>query len=55
MNGVIAFLVFIFTLGALIFMPPLAAPYETLYGPVTVLFCAKALALCATLSSLRAF
>ena len=50
MNGVIAFLVFIVVLGTLIFVPPLAAPYETVYGPVTLLYSAKALAVCATVA-----
>ncbi|HEY3104768.1 MAG TPA: glycosyltransferase family 39 protein [Pyrinomonadaceae bacterium] len=47
MNGVIAFLAFIVVVGTLIFVPPLAAPYEPIYGSVTVLTCAKALAVCA--------
>ncbi|HXT63877.1 MAG TPA: glycosyltransferase family 39 protein [Pyrinomonadaceae bacterium] len=50
MNGVIAFLVFVVVVGTLIFVPPLAAPYETVYGPVTLLFCAKALGVCATVA-----
>ena len=47
MNGVIAFLIFVVVVGTLIFAPPLAAPYESLYGDVSVLACAKALAVCA--------
>jgi 4-amino-4-deoxy-L-arabinose transferase-like glycosyltransferase len=47
MNGVIAFLIFVVVVGTLIFAPPLAAPYESLYGEVTVLSCAKALTVCA--------
>jgi Dolichyl-phosphate-mannose-protein mannosyltransferase len=50
MNGVIAFLVFVVAAGTLIFVPPLAAPYETVYGPVTLLSCAKALGVCAIVS-----
>jgi 4-amino-4-deoxy-L-arabinose transferase-like glycosyltransferase len=48
MNGVISFLIFVVVVGTLIFAPPLAAPYESLYGEVSVLTCAKALAVCAT-------
>ena len=44
MNGVIAVLIFIIVAGTLIFVPQLAAPYEAIYGEVTVLSCAKALA-----------
>lgn len=47
MNGVISFLIFVVVVGTLIFAPPLAAPYESLYGEVSVLSCAKALAVCA--------
>ena len=47
MNGVISFLIFVVVVGTLIFAPPLAAPYESLYGEVSVLTCAKALAVCA--------
>jgi dolichyl-phosphate-mannose-protein mannosyltransferase len=47
MNGVIAFLIFVVVVGTLIFAPPLAAPYESLYGDVSMLSCAKALAVCA--------
>jgi hypothetical protein len=50
MNGVIAFLVFVVVVVTLIFVPPLAAPYETVYGPVTLMTCAKALAVCAAIS-----
>ena len=46
MNGVIASLIFVVVVGTLIFAPPLAAPYESLYGDVSVLACAKALAVC---------
>src|ERR1051325_8524739 len=46
MNGVIAFLIFVVVVGTLIVAPPLAAPYQSLYGEVTVLTCAKALAVC---------
>ncbi len=52
MNGVIAFLVFVIVVGTLLFVPPLAAPYESVYGPVTLLYCAKALAVCAIVSTI---
>jgi hypothetical protein len=51
MNGVIAFLVFVLVVGILIFVPPLAAPFESAYGPVTLLSCAKALAVCAIVAT----
>jgi hypothetical protein len=50
MNGVIALLISIVVVGILIFVPPLAAPYESVYGSVTFFSCAKALAVCATIS-----
>jgi hypothetical protein len=50
MNAVIAFLIFVVIVGTLIFGPPLAAPYESLYGEASVLSCAKALAVCAVLA-----
>lgn len=47
MNGVISVLIFIVVAGTLIFVPQLAAPYESVYGEVSVFSCAKALAICA--------
>jgi dolichyl-phosphate-mannose-protein mannosyltransferase len=55
MNGVIAFLIFVVVVGTLIFAPPLAAPYESLYGDVSVLSFAKALAVCAVLAVCAGF
>lgn len=43
MNGVIALLTFVLMIAVLVFVPPVAAPFEHLYGPVTVFYCAKAL------------
>ena len=43
MNGVIAFLTLVVVVAVLVFVPPLAAPFEHLYGQVTVFYCAKAL------------
>ena len=51
MNGVIAVLIFILVAGTLIFVPQLAAPYESIYGDVSLLSCAKALAVCAVVST----
>lgn len=50
MNGIIAFLIFIVVAGTLIFVPELAAPYEPIYGEVSVFSCAKALAICAVVA-----
>ena len=47
MNGIIAFVALVLVTGILIFVPPLAAPYEHLYGDVTILTSAKALGVCA--------
>jgi hypothetical protein len=47
MNGIIAFLTFILIVAILLFVPTLAAPYESVYGTVTVFYCAKALGICA--------
>jgi hypothetical protein len=43
MNGVIALLTFLLMIAVLVFVPPVAAPFEHLYGSVTVFYCAKAL------------
>jgi len=50
MNGIIAFLIFMVVAGTLIFVPELAAPYESIYGEVSVFSCAKALAICAVVA-----
>jgi len=50
MNGIIAFLIFMVVAGTLIFVPELAAPYESIYGEVSVFSCAKALAICAVVT-----
>ena len=47
MNGIIAFLTFILIVAILVFVPTLAAPYESIYGNVDVFYCAKALGVCA--------
>lgn len=43
MNSVIALLTFVVIVAVLVFVPTLASPFENLYGPVNVFFCAKAL------------
>lgn len=43
MNGVIGLLIFLLAIAVIIFVPPLAAPFEHVYGPVTPFFCAKAI------------
>lgn len=55
MNAVIAVLICVVVVGTLIFAPPLAAPYESLYGDVSVLSFAKALALCAVVAICAGF
>jgi 4-amino-4-deoxy-L-arabinose transferase-like glycosyltransferase len=47
MRGVIGILSLVVVVGVLFFIPTLAAPYESVYGQVTVFECAKALGLCA--------
>ena len=47
MRGVIGILSLVVVVGVLVFIPTLAAPYESVYGQVTVFECAKALGLCA--------
>jgi hypothetical protein len=46
MKAIIAVLALAVVAGSLLFVPTLAAPYESLYGPVTVSSCATALGLC---------
>ena len=46
MKAIISILALAITLVILIFVPPLAAPFEAMYGPVTVSSCALALGLC---------
>jgi hypothetical protein len=47
MNGIIAFLTFLLVVAILVFVPTLAKPYEFAYGTVDILYCAKALGVCA--------
>ena len=47
MNSVIALLTFLLIVAVLVFVPTLAAPFEHLYGPVSIFYCAKALGFCA--------
>ncbi len=47
MNAIIGVLTLAVVVGILLFAPTLAAPYEGIYGPVTVASCATALGLCA--------
>lgn len=46
MNGVITLLALLISVFILIFVPTLAAPFQSLYGPVTVYDCGRALVLC---------
>src|SRR5215470_9566838 len=48
MNGVIILLALLIAAFILLFVPTLAAPYESVYGPVTVYSCAAAMVLCFT-------
>jgi Dolichyl-phosphate-mannose-protein mannosyltransferase len=48
MNGVITLLALLIAGFILLFVPTLAAPFESIYGPVTVYSCAAALVLCFT-------
>ena len=43
MNSVLALLTFLVMIAVMLFVPPVAAPFEHLYGQVTVFYCAKAL------------
>jgi hypothetical protein len=47
MKSVLALLTFLLVIAVLVFVPTLAAPFEHLYGPVTIFYCAKALGVCA--------
>ena len=47
MKSVLALLTFVLMIVVMVFVPPLAAPFEHLYGPVTVFYCAKALGVAA--------
>jgi hypothetical protein len=55
MNGVIAFLTLVVVVAVLVFVPPLAAPYQSQYGEVTVFTCAKALGVCAIIATIAGF
>jgi hypothetical protein len=52
MNGVIAFLAFILSVAILLFVPTLAAPYESVYGSVTVFDCGAALLVSGVLAAI---
>jgi len=55
MNGVIAFLTLVVVVAILVFVPLLAAPYQSQYGEVTVFSCAKALGVCAMVAAIAGF
>jgi hypothetical protein len=55
MRGIIAILSLLVVVGVLLFVPPLAAPYQATYGDVTVFSCAKALGLCAIVAMIAGF
>jgi hypothetical protein len=52
MNGVLGVLSFVLMVAVLVFVPPLAAPFTDVYGPVTIFYCAKALGLCAVAAAI---
>lgn len=47
MNGIIGILSLALAVAIMLFVPPLAAPFEQFYGPVTVFYCASALGVAA--------
>ena len=47
MNAIIGALTLALVVGILLFVPTLAAPYQSVYGPVTLASCGTALGLCA--------
>lgn len=47
MNGVIGVLILVVAIAVIVFVPPLAAPFEQFYGVVTPFYCAKAVGVCA--------
>ena len=47
MNAIIGVLTLALVVGILLFVPTLAAPYQGIYGPVTLASCGTALGLCA--------
>jgi hypothetical protein len=55
MNAIIAIIALVIVLVILIFVPPLAEPYELVYGPVTVSSCGLALALCGLTACVAGF
>ena len=55
MRGIISILSLLLVVGILVFVPPLAAPYQLTYGEVTVFECAKALGLCAAVAMIAGF
>ncbi|MGZ5480409.1 MAG: glycosyltransferase family 39 protein [Pyrinomonadaceae bacterium] len=52
MNSVLALLTLLLMIAVMVFVPPLAAPFEHLYGSVNVFYCAKALGFCAVAAAL---
>lgn len=55
MNSIIAFLALALAVMIMVFVPPLAAPYQGEYGAVTIAFCAAALAVCTVTAAIAAF
>lgn len=55
MNSIIAFLALGLAVIVLVFVPLLAAPYQGQYGPVTIAYCAGALAVCTVAAAIAAF
>ncbi|HEV2828326.1 MAG TPA: hypothetical protein VGW76_12060 [Pyrinomonadaceae bacterium] len=55
MKAIISIVALAITLAILIFVPPLAAPFEGMYGPVTVSSCALALGLCGLAACVAGF
>ena len=55
MKSIIAILSLVLVVGILLFVPPLSAPYEAVYGKVTMFECATALGLCGAAASIAAF
>jgi len=54
MNSILAFLALALAAMILVFVPPLAASYQGLYGAVTIAYCAAALAVCVATAAVAA-
>ena len=52
MNSTLTFLALLLAAGIILVVPGLVTPYSGLYGPVTVIDCAKAVLLCSALAAL---